>query len=71
MMGLVTANLRALNITMNHLIEYIPIATTLFALYFSLEIYRHYKERKKSYLLWWTIGVITFGLGTPFPSNVS
>ena len=49
---------------MNELIGYIPIITTLFSLYFTVEIYKHYKFRKTSYLMWWTLGVITFGLGT-------
>tara|TARA_R110002050_G_scaffold162939_2_gene292864 strand:+ start:4561 stop:5238 length:678 start_codon:yes stop_codon:yes gene_type:complete len=49
---------------MNPLVEYIPIITTIFSVYFSKEIYAHYKTKKSPYLLWWTIGVITFGLGT-------
>lgn len=49
---------------MNNFIEYLPIATTLFSIFFSIEIYNHYKAKKKTYLLWWTIGVIAFGLGT-------
>lgn len=46
------------------MIEYIPVLTTLFSIYFTREIYYHYRNRKTAYLLWWTIGVITFGLGT-------
>ncbi|NOR88244.1 MAG: hypothetical protein GQ527_11595 [Bacteroidales bacterium] len=49
---------------MNELIEYIPVITTLFSIYFVSEIYKHYQRRKTSYLIWWTIGVLTFGLGT-------
>ncbi|QTN37901.1 hypothetical protein HZ996_01690 [Cryomorphaceae bacterium] len=49
---------------MNEWIEYIPILTTLFSFYFVREIYAHYKYRKTSYLMWWTIGVLTFGAGT-------
>ncbi|GAB5556378.1 MAG: hypothetical protein SchgKO_05910 [Schleiferiaceae bacterium] len=45
-------------------IAYIPIITTLFAIYFTAEIYKHYKKHPTQYLLWWTLGVITFGLGT-------
>ena len=44
--------------------EYLPILTTLFSVFFFIEIFKHYQTRKKSYLLWWTIGVLTFGLGT-------
>ncbi len=49
---------------MNPIIEYIPIVTTIFSIFFFKQIYSHYKERKTSYLLWWSIGVLTFGLGT-------
>lgn len=49
---------------MQKFIEFIPIATTLFSIYFVIEIYNHYRERKTTYLLWWTLGVLTFGLGT-------
>ncbi len=49
---------------MNTIIEYIPIITTMFAIYFAKEIYEHYKIRRTTYLLWWTIGVVTYGLGT-------
>ena len=45
-------------------VDYIPIATTLFSIFFVREIYLHYKVRKTKYLMWWTIGVLTFGLGT-------
>jgi hypothetical protein len=36
----------------------------MFAIYFAKEIYEHYKIRRTTYLLWWTIGVVTYGLGT-------
>jgi len=49
---------------MSKFIEFIPIITTLFSIYFVKEIFNHYQERKTKYLLWWTIGVLTFGLGT-------
>ena len=49
---------------MSSLVNYIPIITSLFSVYFTIDIYRHYRYRKTPYLLWWTIGVITFGLGT-------
>jgi hypothetical protein len=49
---------------MQQVIEYIPILTTIFSVYFFREIVGHYLERKTTYLLWWTIGVATFGLGT-------
>lgn len=49
---------------MHALPEYIPILTTLFSTYFFIEIFKHYQNNKKTYLLWWSLGVLTFGLGT-------
>lgn len=49
---------------MKHWIDYIPILTTLFSIFFTVQIYAHYRQKKTPYLLWWTLGVITFGLGT-------
>lgn len=45
-------------------IDYIPILTTLFSFFFLNEIVSHYRKRRTPYLLWWSIGVLTFGLGT-------
>lgn len=49
---------------MNAAVSYIPIATTLFAAFFFTQIYAHYRRRRTPYLLWWSLGVLTFGLGT-------
>src|SRR6185436_11444626 len=49
---------------MNQAAEYIPIATSIFATFFAVEIFAHWRARRTNYLLWWTIGVITFALGT-------
>lgn len=47
------------------LVHYVPILTTMFSIYFLREIGSHYfKKPNALYLLWWTIGVLTFGLGT-------
>jgi len=49
---------------MNKLVEFLPVLTTIFSAFFVREIFIHYRKRKTKYLLWWTIGVLTFGLGT-------
>jgi hypothetical protein len=49
---------------MNRIIEFVPIATTIFSIFFFKVIFAHYRERKTKYLLWWSMGVLTFGLGT-------
>jgi hypothetical protein len=46
------------------MVEYLPILTSLFSVYFLVVIANHYRNNPKPYLLWWTIGVLTFGFGT-------
>ena len=47
------------------MIERIPIITTVIAIYFLYQIGSHYRQKPNAtYLLWWTIGVFTYGLGT-------
>ena len=45
---------------------YLPIVTTVLTLVFARTIYRRYVQRGRTdnHLLWWTIGVLTFGMGT-------
>lgn len=46
-------------------INYIPIITTLFGIYFFIVLYSHWKKNKKStHVLWWMIGVFTYVAGT-------
>jgi len=49
---------------MNRIAEFLPIITTLLAAIFTYQIYQHYRTIKAKYLLWWTIGIFNFGLGT-------
>ncbi|HEX5001288.1 MAG TPA: hypothetical protein VFW78_02230 [Bacteroidia bacterium] len=49
---------------MKNWVEYIPLITTVFSTFFFVELFGHYRLRKKKYLLWWSLGVLTFGLGT-------
>jgi hypothetical protein len=45
--------------------HYIPILSTIIAFWFAFVLYRHWKSKPQSrYLLWWTIGVFLFGIGT-------
>ena len=46
-------------------VHFIPIVTTLLAIPFSLEIFRRYRQHpERLHLLWWAIGVATYGVGT-------
>lgn len=44
--------------------EYIPIFTSILAFIFAFEVLRMYRKNRKKFLLWWTIWLICFGLGT-------
>jgi hypothetical protein len=47
------------------LVHFVPIVTTLLAIPFSLEIYRRYRAHpERLHLLWWAIGIATYGVGT-------
>jgi len=47
------------------LVHYVPIVTTVLAVPFALEIFRRYREHpERLHLLWWAIGIATYGVGT-------
>ena len=53
-------------------IHFIPIATTLLSLAFCAIIVPHAARKQwPAYLTWWTIGVVTFGVGTLVESATS
>jgi hypothetical protein len=52
-------------------IHYLPILTTLFSAFFLQNILRRYFERGGTHLLWWAIGVFTYGVGTFFESVIT
>lgn len=45
-------------------VHYIPIATTIVAAFFATVVLRRYSDRGGTHLLWWGIGMITYGVGT-------
>ena len=54
-----------------HAVHYLPILTTVFSAFFLLEILSRYLARGGSHLLWWSIGVFTYGLGTLIESYIT
>lgn len=47
------------------LVHYVPVVTTILAVPFALEIYRRYRAHpERLHLLWWAIGIATYGVGT-------
>lgn len=49
-----------------HPVHYLPILTTLFSIYFLIDIGGRYLVKGGRHLMWWAIGVFTYGLGTFF-----
>lgn len=53
-------------------VHYIPIATTLFSLVFAVLIFQRYRYKGKgAHLLWWSVGVLIYGVGTFTESYVT
>lgn len=50
---------------MRHLVHFTPILTTLLTIPFTVILYRHWRRKPESlYVMWWCIGVFTYGVGT-------
>lgn len=54
-----------------HPIHYLPILTTVFSVFFLLDIGKRYFVKGGTHLLWWAIGVFTYGLGTFLESLIT
>lgn len=52
-------------------VHYLPILTTIFSAYFFYEIISRYFTKGGTHLLWWAIGVFTYGLGTFFEAFIT
>jgi hypothetical protein len=47
------------------IVHYLPLVTTGVAAAFAVVLFRHWRARPSAkYLMWWTAGVVAFGLGT-------
>ena len=52
-------------------VHYLPILTTLFSIFFFVGIISRYLKKGGTHLLWWAIGVFTYGLGTFFEATIT
>lgn len=52
-------------------VYYLPILTTIFSAYFFYDITSRYLQKGGTHLLWWAIGVFTYGLGTFFEATIT
>lgn len=46
------------------LVGYLPIGTTVLALFFAARLWRRYRERGGTHHAWWIIGMLTYAAGT-------
>jgi hypothetical protein len=53
------------------LVHYIPIVTTVIALFLALSLARRFRARGGPHLLWWTIGALTYAAGTAVEASVT
>src|SRR5690349_15115189 len=49
---------------MRSAVYFVPIVTTVVALAFAGVVMARWMDRRASHLLWWTIGLLTYGAGT-------
>ncbi|MDH3492518.1 MAG: hypothetical protein OEM82_03135 [Acidobacteriota bacterium] len=54
-----------------HPVHYLPVLTTIFSLYFFIEIFGRYRKKGGTHLFWWSAGVFTYGLGTFLESAIT
>jgi hypothetical protein len=52
-------------------IHYLPILTTVFSALFAASLFRRWAAKRSSHLLWWAIGITTYGLGTALESAIT
>lgn len=52
-------------------VHFLPILTTVIALWFARELSRRYRERGGTHLLWWCVGMLTYAGGTAAESYVT
>lgn len=53
-------------------VHFIPIATTLIALLFAIVVFLRYRERRSGpHLLWWSAGILVYGIGTFTEASVT
>ena len=45
-------------------VHFIPLATTLVAAFFAPAVFRRWRERGGPHLLWWSMGIALYGVGT-------
>ncbi len=62
-----------MNFLPNHLsiVHYLPILTTMMALAFSLILFGRFRTRGGMHHLWWSGGILAYGLGTALEGSIT
>ena len=61
-MGLIVAQVTSVDTNLTH---YLPIISTVVAFSFTITLYKRWKQNPSArYLMWWTIGIAMYGVGT-------
>jgi hypothetical protein len=53
------------------LVHYLPLLTTALSAVFAASLYRRWHAKRATHLLWWAIGITTYGLGTALESAIT
>jgi hypothetical protein len=52
-------------------VHYLPILTTALSALFAASLLRRWRDKRSTHLLWWTIGITAYGLGTALESVIT
>ena len=52
-------------------VHYLPILTTVLSALFAASLFRRWAAKRSMHLLWWAIGITTYGLGTALESAIT
>ncbi|HSG00200.1 MAG TPA: hypothetical protein VLA20_03675, partial [Vicinamibacterales bacterium] len=52
-------------------VHYLPIVTTVLSALFAASLFRRWAAKRSTHLLWWAIGITTYGLGTALESTIT
>lgn len=52
-------------------VHYLPIVTTVLSALFAASLFRRWAAKRSTHLLWWAVGITTYGLGTALESTIT
>jgi hypothetical protein len=52
-------------------VHYLPILTTILSALFAASLFQRWAAKRSTHLLWWAIGITTYGLGTALESAIT